>query len=405
MPRKETKGRNANGLGTIRKKTVTRNGKAYTYWEGRCTVGYDMGTGKQIQKSITGRTQKEVAQKIRQLSVEVDNKTYIEPCKMTVREWLEVWLNEYVKDVKPSTHFIYECYAVSYINPYIGAVKLSSLTAPIVQKLYNTLSDTGLKDKKPLSPKTVKCLHSVLHSAMKKAVEVGYLHFNPTDACSIPKVIKKEIKPLEEAQLSAFLAAIEGHPHELFYKVAVFTGAREGELLGATWDCVDLENGVLLINKQLTRERQKGGGYHLSPTKNGKSRTLTLAPSVVQLLRRQRFKETEKKAQAGEAWEEDNLVFSNPVGGFLSYRTVYDCYKRVVDKLGFPNARVHDLRHTYATLSLKMGDDIKTVQENLGHATASFTLDQYGHVTEKMKKDSANRMEKMIQEISSISGQ
>ena len=95
-----------------------------------------------------------------------------------------------------------------------------------------------------------------------------------------------------------------------------------------------------------------------------------------------------------------NLIFTNPTGGYLSYRTVYDCFKRVVKKLGLPNTRFHDLRHTYAVAAIKSGDDIKTVQENLGHATAAFTLDVYGHVTDQMKHVSANRMEAFISSVS-----
>lgn len=112
------------------------------------------------------------------------------------------------------------------------------------------------------------------------------------------------------------------------------------------------------------------------------------------------MKQTLMRIDAGNRWTETNLVFTNETGGVLSYRTVYDCFKRVAAKLGFPDARFHDLRHTYAVASIQCGDDIKTVQENLGHATAAFTLDVYGHVTERMKKESANRMEAFISSVS-----
>lgn len=106
------------------------------------------------------------------------------------------------------------------------------------------------------------------------------------------------------------------------------------------------------------------------------------------------------RVEAGESWTESNLIFSNATGGFLSYRTVYDCFKRVMQKIGTPTVRFHDLRHSYAVAAIKSGDDIKTVQENLGHATAAFTLDVYGHVTAQMRRDSASRMEQFIQSVS-----
>lgn len=400
MPRKQKMGRAANGNGTIRKKTVTKNGKEYTYWEGRCTVGFDPGTGKQVQRSVTGKTQKEVAQKLKQMTMEVDQGTYLPPCKLTVKDWLETWSKEYLGDVKPSTVYLYSRNVEQYILPYIGAVKLEALTAPMVQSLYNSLQKPVESGGKGLSAKTIKNVHGVLHKAIQQAVQIGYLRVNPTDACKPPRVTKKELQPLDETQVAEFLKAILGHPHEYLYKITLFTGLREGEVLGLTWDCLDFDQGTLLVKHQLRREQQKGGKYYFSPPKNNKNRVLSLAPSVIQLFRWQKLKQNSMRMQAGDDWTENNLIFSNQTGGFLSYRTVYDCFKRIMKKIGSPATRFHDLRHTYAVMAIKSGDDIKTVQENLGHATAAFTLDVYGHVTAQMRQASADRMERFIQSVS-----
>ena len=400
MPRKNTMGRAANGSGSIRKKTKTQNGKTYTWWEARVTTGYDPGTGKQIQRSVSGKTQREVAQKLREISVEIDKRTYLAPTKLTVKDWLDTWVKEYLEDIKPSTKYLYTRNVEMYIIPNLGSVKLDALTSPMVQALYNRLHKPDKKDVKPLSAKTIRSLHGVLHKALQQAVLNGYIRVNPTDACKPPRVVKKEIQPLDETQVSEFLKAIQGHPHEYLYKITLFSGMREGEVLGLTWDCVDLEHGTLLIKQQLRREQQKGGKYYFSPPKNNKSRVLSLAPSVVQLFRLQKLKQNGMRLEAGDCWDENNLIFSNQTGGFLSYRTVYDCFKRIVDKIGSPSTRFHDLRHTYAVLAIKSGDDIKTVQENLGHATAAFTLDVYGHVTAQMRRDSADRMEQVIKSVS-----
>ena len=402
MPRKKEMGRAANGVGTIRKKTVVRNGKEYTYWEARCTVGYDLGTGKQIQRSITGKTQKEVAQKLKQMTVEVDQGTYLAPCKLTVKEWLKIWTTEYLGDVKESTAYLYRKNVEQYIVTQLGAVKLEALTAPMIQALYNSLLKSRNEDTKPLSPKTIKNIHGVFHKALQQAVQVGYIRTNPTDACKPPRVVKKEISPLDENQVADFLDAIREHPHKYLYQIALFTGLREGEILGLTWDCLDLGCGTLLVKQQLRREQKKGGKYYFSPPKNNKSRVLTLAPSVIKLFRLQKLKQNGMRLCAGDLWTENDLVFSNQTGGFLSYRTVYDCFKRVMVKIGSPSTRFHDLRHTYAVMAIKSGDDIKTVQENLGHATAAFTLDIYGHVTAQMRQASASRMEGFIQSVSSV---
>lgn len=400
MPRKKEMGRNANGLGSIRKKTITRNGQEYTYWEARCTVGYDLGTGKQIQRSVSGKTQKEVAQKLKQIAAEVDKGTYQAPSRLTLKEWLEIWRKDYLGDVKASTAYLYSRNIDLYIAPRLGAVKLEALTAPMVQKMYNTLLTPDKEDVRPLSPKTIRNVHGVLHKALQQAVQVGYLRVNPADACKPPRVAKKEIQPLDDSQVTDFLKAIQNHPHEYLYQITLFTGMREGEVLGLTWDCLDIEHGTLLVKQQLRREQKKGGQYYFSPPKNNKSRVLALAPSVLRLFNLQKFKQNAMRVQAGDAWTENDLIFSNATGGVLSPQTVYDCFKRVMKKIGAPTVRFHDLRHSYAVAAIKSGDDIKTVQENLGHATAAFTLDVYGHVTAQMRRDSASRMEQFIQAVS-----
>jgi len=174
---------------------------------------------------------------------------------------------------------------------------------------------------------------------------------------------------------------------------------REGEVLGLMWNRVDLKAGTIRIDQQLKKEQKKGGQYYFAPPKNDKSRTITLAPWVVALLKNHRGKQTENRLRAGPAWEDSGLVFSNEIGQLLSYRTVYDSFKRVVNKIGCPSTRFHDLRHSYAVAAIRSGDDIKTIQGNLGHATAAFTLDIYGHVTEQMKTASASRMESFIKSV------
>lgn len=163
---------------------------------------------------------------------------------------------------------------------------------------------------------------------------------------------------------------------------------------------MDSEKGVLTINKQLQKERKGTGAYHLVSPKNGKGRWITPAQAVMEVLRAQQRKQAEWKQLAGGAWEDSGLVFTNQLGHHLSAQTVYLHFKKLATEAGYPNARFHDLRHGYAVVALQSGDDIKTVQENLGHHTAAFTLDVYGHVTEQMKQASAERMERFIKTVS-----
>ena len=392
--------RNANGNGSVRKISVARGGKTYTYWQARYSAGFDPGTGKQKQHSITGKTQKEVLQKLKAATAAIDNGSYIEPSAMTVAQWLQIWSDNYLEGIKPSTAYLYRRSIALYLTPNLGAVKLCALKTQQIQAFYNDLLRPGKKNAEPLSPKTIKNIHGILHKALQQAVANGDIRQNPADACSLPKVVRKEMTVFDDDGAVAFLRAIDGHPHELLYKIALFTGMREGELLGLTWDCIDFTNGTISVRQQARQEQKKGGEYYFSTPKNGKGRVLTVPQSVLALFRAQQDKQKEMAAHAGTAWDNvHNLVFTNAAGSFLSHRTVYDCFKRIGNAIGMETMRFHDLRHSYAVASIKNGDDIKTVQENLGHATAAFTLDVYAHATNQMKKASADRMEQYIQNL------
>ena len=399
MPQSKNKNKSPSGMGNIRKKTNTVNGKTYTYYEARYTEGFDPGTGKQIQRSISGKTQKEVAQKLKAALAALDSGTYIAPCKMTVEEWMDVWSKQYLGGVKDSTVAAYNATIRTHIKPGIGAIRLEALDTHLVQSFYNGLREST-KDREAVSPKTVKNVHGVLHKAMQQAVANGYIRFNPTNSCILPRIEKKELQPLDEAETKLFLDAVKGHPLELLYTITLFTGLREGEALGLTWDRVDFMRGTILISKQLQKEKKKGGEFRLVSLKNDKPRRITPAPWVMQLFRDRKLQQYEHKEKAGAAWSNPmNLVFTNEFGGNLIPQTVVRHFKEIVASIGRPEARFHDLRHSYAVASLRSGDDIKTVQGNLGHATAAFTLDVYGHVTNQMQEASAVRMETYIKGI------
>lgn len=393
--------KNAKGSGTIRKKTVSRSGKEYTYWEARLTVGRDPGTGKQIQRSFTGKTQKEVRQKLVQAVAAIDSGTYTPPSKMTVGQWLDIWQRDYLGSVKPLTVQTYDKNTRIHIKPALGAVKLDALNAHTVQGFINDLSRPH-NGKPGLAPKTVKCIHGILHKALQTAVKVGYLRFNPADSSELPRSERREVKPLDGEAIGAFMKAVQGHRFEAIYLTMLFTGLRRAEACGLTWGAVDLERGAIRIDKQLQNVPGHSGEYILAPTKNDKGRTITAAASVVELLKKHKAQQARNRLEAGPLWHDGGYVFTNESGRHLSPSTLYHDYKKIVASIGLPDARLHDLRHSYAVASLRAGDDIKTVQGNLGHHAAAFTLDVYGHVTEEMKQASAERMEQYIKAISNL---
>lgn len=380
----------ANGQGMIRQR---KDGS----WEGRATLGRDPGTGKLLQKSVYGKTQAEVRQKMTAITSQIDESSYLEPSKMTMSQWLDRWLADYTGALKPYTLRNYTSQINNHIRPYLGATKVSALNTDMIQRTYNRLLKNGL------SAKTVRNVHGILHVIMETLVEIGERKDNPCSPLKkrLPKVEKKEMLTIADEDLSAFMENISGDPMENLFLVDLFTGMRQGELLGLRWSCIDFKKESILVDKQLYMP-DKGGEYSLQPLKNRKSRMIYPAPFVFEVLRREKKKQAKARLLAGPAWDDSqfpDLVFTNELGRHLSHKTAYKRFKKAVVASGLPEVRFHDMRHSYALASLHNGDDPKTVQTNLGHSSAAFTLDLYGHSTEAMRKESAQRMETYIQSL------
>ena len=385
--------RNASGAGSIRQRPDGR-------WEARYSVGFNPATGRQVQKSLYGKTQKEVRKKLSQVIAEIDQGTYVAPTKITVREWLMTWSEEYLENVKPYTRKAYEDRIRHHISPALGAVKLTELTPPMVQKFINSLGKDS-PQRAALSPKTIKNIHGVLHRSLHQAVIIGYIRTNPADNCMLPRVIRPEITPMDDKTIVRFLEACETERYRELFLITLFTGLRQGEVLGLEWSSIDFERGIMTVKKQLQREKKPGGKFYLTTLKNGKTRTICLAPFVLALFRERMEKQARERQNAYDLWHEDfpGLIFENETGGHVSHTTIRKHFKRIVESMGLPEQRFHDLRHSFAVASLQNGDDIKTVQENLGHHSAAFTLDVYGHVTDRMKQASAQRMEEYFSKL------
>lgn len=382
--------KSASGGGTIRKKTVTRDGKPYSYWEARITVGYDPGTGKQLRRSFSGATQKEVKQKMQAAAVALDSGTYQKPEKITLGEWLDDWMETYVKTtVKPLTVSTYQISIKNHIKPALGAMQLQSIKGIQIQKLYNALSAAGL------SAKTIKNTGTILHKAFSVAVKQGLIPLNPCDAAEFPKGKAREISPLSDAEIPLFLSATQDDEYRNAFALCLFAGLREGECLGLSWKQVDFENKRITVSQQLQKEKAKGGQYYIADsTKSGKPRTIEPPEIAFEYLRAEKRKQLENKLHAGQFWEnKDDLVFTTETGRYIIFQTFHSHFKKIVSSIGRPDARPHDLRHTCATVAIASGADVKSVQSLLGHATASFTLNVYAHTSDKMKADTAARMQ------------
>lgn len=381
MPRKTTK--NARGSGTIRQRPDGR-------WEARFTVGRDPGTGKQVQRSVYGATQKEVRQKLAQITAAIDNGTYQAPNKITVSAWFREWLDTFCANkVKPLTLQSYESVIKNHITPAIGSIKLHAVKGTHIQKIYNTMTAAGL------SGKTVKNVSAVLHKAFSVALKQGLISSTPCEGAELPKAARHEITPLTDEEIPRFLESIDASPMRNAYALCLFAGLREGECMGLSWKQVDFQRGRITVSQQLQKEKTKGGKYYIaSTTKSSKPRTIDPPPIAFEYLRAEKVKQAENRLSAGAAWSNpDNLVFTDESGRHYAVSTFYKYFKKIAASIGRPDARPHDLRHTAATVAIASGADVKSVQDMLGHATASFTLNVYAHTSEQMMKDTANRMQ------------
>ncbi|MDE6280904.1 MAG: site-specific integrase [Oscillospiraceae bacterium] len=376
----------ANGEGNIRKRKDGR-------WEGRYTAGRDPVTGKAIYKNVLAKTQKECKEKLERAiekNVKVD---VIRSGKYTVAEWVRLWFESYSKpSIREQTAYYYNNYIEKHIVPGIGNIKLDKLTTLQIQQFYNKLKTSGrvqrykhieLKDK-GLSNRFIRGVHGVLNSGLEQAVKERFITTNPVEGCKLPKIEKKEMKVLLPEQIGAYLQEANRRGLLPAYYLELTSGLRRGELLALLWTDLDVENMTISVTKQVNRIN---GQLKVSQPKTSNSiRTIPIPKQAVDLL----ILEHEKHPDSP-------YMFPSPKTG-----TMYDpdsfrhTHEKILAAAGIEHIRFHDLRHTFATLSLQNGVDVKTLSNTLGHYSAGFTLDTYTHATQRMKREAADTIGSVI---------
>ena len=378
--------RRPQGDGTIRKRSDGR-------WEARIIIGHK-NDGSPMYKSAFAKTQKSALKQLHQLLDLYRDVDLTEECRMTLGEWMDKWMDEYmIFTIKENTIKGYRSQIDHQIKPFIGHKQLASLTTADIQKFYNKIKKEGRVHLHPihghvLSDSMVRKIHMMLHEAMEVAVRERYIVRNPTDNTTIPKKTTTEKQVLDDSQLNRFLEAIQGEPywHDFFY-VEVMTGLRRGEICGIKWSDIDFNEGTLCIKRSVSTK--EGGGVSIGETKTDAGvRTIIMPPSVANLL-------WEKRSVAVNEWVFPH--YTNPSDP-LHPSSAYKKLKTILKRLELPLLRFHDLRHTFATQATDGGVDPKTLAGILGHTDASFTLDTYTHVTSDMQRGASAIVNNMMQQ-------
>lgn len=352
-------------------------------WAAQITIGRDPETGKRVM--LSGKTWEEAHEKLTAGKAQMYQGTFVEPSKVTVGQWLDVWLNEYKRlDLRPTTWESYEVMVRCHIKPTIGHMALKDLRPEHLQRLYNNKLAAGC------SARTVRYIHQVIHGALEQALKNGLVARNVSKATKLPRLKKREIRALTPEEQERFLEVLEQDRIGAAFKVLLGTGLRRGELLGLTWQDVDLEDGTIRVRRQLTPV--KGGPIFQEPKTEKARRIIPLPRDVVAALKAHRAKQAQEKLLAGVAYQDSGLVFATEIGTRINPRNFNRKFYELRKKAGLEDVNLHALRHTFATRSLELGEDLKVVQELLGHARIAITADTYAHVSPKLKRDAVAKL-------------
>lgn len=387
------KGRASNGNGNV----VTHKGRAKPY---------------QVQYTLDGQrksggyfaTMEEANKALRAITSGIDAGTHIEPSKMTLQTWSEIWLKEYQVESTRSTTNSYETIFRLHILPVIGKKQLCQIQSFEIQSLINSLKNQRTGES--LASKTVKCVHGALSSCLAQAVKLKYIRENPAEGCKLPRKDhdlndpSATIKPMDGAELARFFEAAKGDEYEQLFIFARFTGMRLSEILGLQWSRINFDRQEITVDQQQYMPRRKGETMALVATKSRNRRKIKVAAKLMNMLKLIRTEQLKNKLKAGDIWQNrDNLVFVTETGSPYRHNAIDKHFSRIAARADLTDHVFHDLRHTFIVEMLRNGVDIETVSKYAGHFDPGFTLKVYADMTEDMANNAANIMDRMMANI------
>lgn len=395
MPSKARK--RGNNEGTIYKRP---DGK----WCAQITIGR-AENGKIKRQSLYGKTRQEVAEKLSKAQNGLRTGTLVEPHRVDLGRWLDIWLIDYKKNtVKPSTFERYESIIRNNLKPDLGSIPLKDLQPEHIQRVYNSKLKGNSKGVKALTPATIHRIHNVLHSALEQALKNNLINRNISNAVTLPRETKKEITVLSIEEQKKFLLTLDDERLKCAFIVEIASGVRLGELLALRWADVDLNENTISIKHSIRRTKNFDDSIDTStslmfstPKTKAGIRIIPLPPSAIEELKEHKKRQNEEKMANRIIYEDNDLVFCSELGRLIDPRHFTKIFYRIIKKAGLNHFNFHVFRHTYATRLLEVNEHPKVVQELLGHSDITLTLNTYSHVMPDIKKSAAEKIDFLFQ--------
>jgi integrase len=391
--------------GHIHKRThTTKNGKETTRWYVVVDIGID-ADGRRRQKWHGGfRTRRDAEIARAKLVDDLHTGSYVAPGRVTLNDWIrDSWLPMTEARVKPSTFDSYRRNMEGHVLPALGVKPLQQLTPPMLNALYAQLA-LGSTERRPLEAKTIGYIHATIHKALEDAVDAGLLARNVADRAKPPRPGRRstaDIQSWEPHELARFLDFVRGTRLEAIWRLAAMTGMRRGEILGLRWSDLDLDAARLSV-----RHAVVAVAYAVieSTPKSHNARVIDLDHETVEALRAHRRRQQDERDEWGADYRDRDLVVAKENGEPIHPHTFTQSFERLILNAELRRIRLHDLRHTHATLALKAGVPVKVISERLGHESPAFTLKQYAHVIPGMQAEAAALVATLVADSTRVEG-
>lgn len=382
-----------NYSGHVRKRE-TKNGRVYQVIIEKPPNAV---TGKRERKYFTVRgTKKEAEKFLRDTISEMENGTYIKPTSVTVKDWVNEWYSTYQKPYRSdSTLRSYRYQLDNYIIPSFGTIPIQNLSTMQIQKWVNDLSKKSPVSHKPMKARTVKNIFLNLSAAMEQAAKLDMIRKNPCKNVLLPKKSTHLVEVYDEKEIETLISCLKGTDLEVPIMLALSLGLRRGELIALRWENVDLDNGVVHITENRV-EGLKGEVITKSPKSQAGIRDIPLSPSLITMLKKHKIKYFEKQLKYGVGKNKNDYVVCQKNGQPYKPFSFTKKFRTFLDKNNLRHIRLHDLRHTNASVMLSQGISPKVAQQRLGHSDFSTTMNIYSHVMKSMETEAAQKLDDVL---------